>query len=190
MTTANRPPAAVAVTTIEREEDRAMNTERIDVIRRRLGSAMLVAKWLAPLLLLAAFAVQAQGRLDKAGVTLYWGVVPQAVAAKQHSTEDLHGGVPKGGGQGHHLVVALFDTASGRRIEDAVVRAQVSEVGIQDEPPKALTPMRVNDLASYGQVFWVAKEGPYRFKVWVRLAGRQDEIEFTFSAPSPHRTDR
>lgn len=90
----------------------------------------------------------------------------------------------------HHLVVALFDTASGRRIEDAVVRAQLSEIGIPDEAPKYLTLMTINDLASYGQFFGVAKDGPYRFKVWVRLAQRQHDIEFALSAWSPHRNER
>ena len=87
-------------------------------------------------------------------------------------------------------VVALYDNASGRRIEDAVVRAQLSESGIVDEPAKYLPPMKINDQASYGQVFTVAKDGPYRFKVWVRLAQRQEEIEFAFSAWSPHRAER
>ena len=115
---------------------------------------------------------------------------PAAVVAEKHPLDELHGGPPKGGGQVHHLVVALYDTASGRRIEDAVVRAQLSEIGIVDPPPKYLTPMRVNDQASWGQVFGVAKEGPYRFKVWVRLPQRPDEIEFAFAAWSPHRTER
>jgi hypothetical protein len=142
--------------------------------------------------LLAAFGVatQAQSRLDRGGVTLYWGLVPAAVVAQQHDLAELHGGPPKGGGQVHHLVVALYDTTSDKRIEDAVVRAQLSETGIVDEPPKYLPPMKVNDQATYGQFFGVAKDGPYRFRVWVKLAQRPDEIDFAFAAWSPHRTER
>ncbi len=151
------------------------------------------AAWLSvvllPLLLWSSPSA-AQVRIDKGGVTLYWGLVPAAVVAQKHSVEDLHGGPPKTGGQVHHLVIALFDSASGRRIDDAVVRAQLSESGIVDEAPKYLTPMKVNEQASYGQIFGVAKDGPYRFKVWVRLQQRQDDIEFAFSAWSPHRTER
>jgi hypothetical protein len=131
-----------------------------------------------------------QSRLERSGVVLHWGLVPAAVMARQHPLTEFHGGPPKGGGQVHHLVVALYDGPSGRRIEDAVVRAQLSEAGIVDEPARYLPPMKVNDQATYGQVFGTAKEGPYRFRVWVRLPQRTDEIEFTFAAWSPHRTER
>lgn len=146
--------------------------------------------WLFLLLATLPSPALAQSRLERSGVTLYWGLVPAAVVAEKHALADLHGGPPKGGGQVHHLVVALYDSASGRRIEDAVVRAQLSETGIVDEPPKYLPPMKVNDQASYGQVFGVAKDGPYRFRLWVRLPQRTDEIEFAVQAWSPHRNER
>lgn len=153
-------------------------------------------RWMAGLaaallsLLLWSAPSAAQSRIDRSGVTLYWGLVPAAVFAQKHDLEEMHGGPPRTGGQVHHLVVALFDTATGRRIDDAIVRAQLSESGIVDEAPKYLTPMKINDQMSYGQVFGVARDGPYRFKVWVRLAQRQDDIEFAFSAWSPHRAER
>lgn len=132
----------------------------------------------------------AQSQLERAGVTMYWGLVPAAVVAERHAIDELHGGALKGGGQVHHLVIALYDTASGRRIEDAVVRAQLSETGIVDAPPKYLLPMKINDQASFGQVFAVAKDGPYRFRVFVKLPQHQSEIEFAVSAWSPHRAER
>ena len=143
---------------------------------------LLLATMLSPAL--------AQSRLERSGITLYWGFVPAAVVAEKHALAELHGGPPKGGGQVHHLVVALYDSASGRRIEDAVVRAQISETGIVDEPAKYLVPMKVNDQATYGQVFGVAKDGPYRLRLWVRPPSRTEEIEFTFEAWSPHRSER
>lgn len=146
--------------------------------------------WLMLLLAAMLSPALAQSRLERSGVTLYWGLVPAAVVADKHPLAELHGGPPKGGGQVHHLVVALYDSASGRRIEDAVVRAQLSETGIVDGPAKYLLPMKVNDQASYGQVFGVAKDGPYRFRVWVRPPQRTDEIEFAIQAWSPHRSER
>lgn len=59
----------------------------------------------------------AQARMDREGVTLYWGLVPGAIAEDKHALADLHGGPRKDGGKVHHLVVAVFDTASGRRID-------------------------------------------------------------------------
>lgn len=130
-----------------------------------------------------------QARLERDGVTLYWGLVPAAVVSQKHALQEMHGVVPNDGGQNHHLVVALFN-ADGTRIADAVVRAQLSESGIVDGRPKYLTPMSVDGQASYGQLFSTAKEGPYRFRVYVKLPARADETEFAISAWSPHRETR
>ena len=130
---------------------------------------------------------QAQARLEREGVVLYWGLVPAAVVSQKHALEDMHGVVPQDGGQVHHLVVALFNS-KGARIEDAVVRAQLSETGIVDAPPKYLTPMSIDGQMTYGQVFSTAKSGPYRFRVIVKLTSRA--IEFAVSAWSPHRDVR
>ena len=138
------------------------------------------------------FAVSAfgQSRQERDGVVLYWGVVPAAVVSQEHALADLHGGPPSGGGQIHHLVVALFDAKTGRRIEDAVVRAQLSEVGIVDAPAKYLPPMKVNEQMSYGQLFSTVKDGPYDFRVFVKLPDRKQEITFAFSASVPHPEKR
>lgn len=141
------------------------------------------------LLALAASVASAQSRQEREGVLLYWGLVPAAVVSQKHALEEMHGVVPRDGGQNHHLVVALF-RRDGTRIADAVVRAQLSEVGIVDAPPKYLTPMVIDGQASYGQVFSTAKDGPYRFRTWVKLPDRSSEIEFAISAWSPHRETR
>ncbi len=139
------------------------------------------------LMALAPWQAFAQARMDREGVTLYWGLVPGAVVEDKHALADLHGGPRKDGGQVHHLVVAVFDAASGRRIGDAIVRAQLSEPGIVDEAPKYLPQMSMNGQVSYGQWFsTVARSGPYRFRVWVKLPDRPAEIEFSVSAGAPH----
>lgn len=141
-------------------------------------------------LLLKAPTAFAQGSQERAGVALYWGVVPAAIVDEQHDPNQLHGLPPADGGQVHHLVIALFDKTSGKRIEDAVVRAQLKEIGIADTPPKYLTPMQVNGLMSYGQVFSVVKPGPYKFQIYVKPPGRTSEIEFSIAANSPHPETR
>lgn len=151
----------------------------------------LPALLLLALLWLTPWHVSAQARQDREGVTLYWGLVPAAIVEDKHAIADLHGGPRKDGGEAHHLVVALFDTASGRRIENAIVRAQLSESGIVDEPAKYLPQMPVNGQMSYGQWFTtVARSGPYRFRVFVKLPDRPREIEFAISAGTPHGETR
>ena len=39
---------------------------------------------------------------------------------------------------------------------------------------------------SFGQLFSVVKEGPYRFRIFVKLAERASEIEYAISVASPH----
>lgn len=141
------------------------------------------------LLALAVSIASAQSRQERDGVQLYWGLVPAAVVSQKHALEEMHGAMPKDGGQNHHLVIALF-RGDGTRIADAVVRAQLNEVGIVDSPPKYLTPMVIDGQASYGQVFSTLKDGPYRFRTWVKLPDRSAEIEFAISAWSPHRETR
>ncbi|MBT9508649.1 hypothetical protein [Rhodoferax sp.] len=138
------------------------------------------------LLALAPSITLAQARLEREGVVLYWGLVPAAIVSQKHALEEMHGIVPKDGGQIHHLVVALFN-ADGKRIEDAVVHAQLSESGIIASPPKYLTPMSVDGQMTYGQLFSTVRNGPYRFRVLVKLPSRAAEIEFEVSAWSSHR---
>ena len=149
----------------------------------------LVGLFATILLALDPSLASAQARLEREGVVMYWGLVPAAVVSQKHALEEMHGVVPKDGGQNHHLVVALF-ARDGARIADAVVRAQLSEIGIVDAPPKYLTPMAVDGQASYGQLFSTAKDGPYRFRVFVKLPNRASEIEFAISAWSSHREAR
>lgn len=143
------------------------------------------------MLLLATVSAMALGQAHQTreGVTLYWGLVPAAVVAEQHALGEMHGVVPRDGGQIHHLVIALFG-ADGKRIADAVVRAQLHEVGIVDPPLKYLTPMVIDGHASYGQLFSTVNEGPYRFQILVKLTLRATDIAFTVSAWSPHREAR
>jgi hypothetical protein len=103
------------------------------------AAARLYAALVAVLLLLAATAAAAQSRQEREGIVLYWGIVPAAIVSERHALDEMHGPAPHDGGQVHHLVAALCEKASGRRIEDAVVRAQLHEAGIVDAPPKYLT---------------------------------------------------
>ena len=154
-----------------------------------LVAPRLVALLTLVLLVLVPSITRAQARLEREGVALYWGLVPAAVASEKHALENMHGAIPNDGGEVHHLLVALFD-ARGQRIEDAVVRAQLSETGIVDEPPKYLTPMSVNGQMTYAQLFSAVRNGPYRFRVFVKLPNRATDIEFAVSAWSPHREIR
>jgi hypothetical protein len=127
----------------------------------------------------SAFAQQ-QERMERQGVLLHWGLM-SAEGLPQQIVE-VHGGKPVNGGKVHHLVLALFDAKTGQRIDNAIIRAQLSEPGIVDGPAKYVPLMTMKDEASYGQVFGMVRDGPYRFKVKVKLPDRPQDIEYAILA--------
>lgn len=58
--------------------------------------------------------------------------MPAEIAKGQpsgHPEGAMHGGTPAGAHE-YHVVIAIFDAASGTRISDASVRAKVSGLGL------------------------------------------------------------
>jgi hypothetical protein len=153
------------------------STTRNGSARRRLWGLALMG-----LMALGSAGALAQASMEREGVVLHWGLMSTAGLSQGEPIEQIYGGKPIHGGKVHHLVLALFDSKSGKRIDDAIVRAQLSEPGIVDGPPKYVPLMTVNDQASYGQVFGMVRDGPYKFKVTVQLPDRTQPIEYTISA--------
>lgn len=113
------------------------------------------------------------------GIAFHYGVVP-AQRMREHTADHvertMHGG-PKGSS---HIVVALFDAATGDRIADARVRASVTPLGgaVMRKP---LEPMTIAGAASFGNYFHMAAPGVYRIRVDVDRPGRPRTIaEFEY----------
>lgn len=116
------------------------------------------------------------------GYAIYLGVVPAAIAQghpPDHPERRMHGGAPRGRGQ-HHVMVAVFDAASGARIDDAVVTAKVGEPGLAPVQ-KRLEPMRIAGAMSYGNYFALPPPGPYRIEVHIVRAGAVGPAVATFT---------
>jgi hypothetical protein len=62
--------------------------------QKRSALLLLALLWLAP------WQAFAQARMERNGVTLYWGLVPGAVVEDKHALADLHGGPRNDGGPG------------------------------------------------------------------------------------------
>lgn len=114
------------------------------------------------------------------GTTVYFGVV-SADVIRSHPKEypqNMYGVVPFGPAQ-YYVTVALFDTPSGQRIDDAVVKARVSTaVGVG--PEKILEPMTIANSRSYGNYFVMGGVGPYKITVHIRRPGSSDAIQAQF----------
>lgn len=61
----------------------------------------------------------------KDGLIIYYGVLPAALLAEQEPASAKHMQPGKAaGGDSHHLVVALFEEATGKRLSDVSVQAR------------------------------------------------------------------
>lgn len=116
------------------------------------------------------------------GVAIYLGVLPAEMVLghpRTHTEAEMHGGVPAGQHQ-HHVVVALFDNATGKRISGAKVSARVHEINLAGAQKK-LDPMLIAGTVSYGNYFNMpATSNPYRIQVRIELPGVAEVIEAQF----------
>ena len=130
----------------------------------------------------AAFAADTATHKVVHGVAIYLGVLPAEMILghpKSHTEAEMHGGVPAGQHQ-QHVVVALFDQASGKRISGAKVSARVHEINLAGTQKK-LEPMLIAGTVSYGNYFNMpAANNPYRIRVLIELPGVAGVIEAQF----------
>ncbi|MHB1233963.1 MAG: hypothetical protein ACYCZQ_15460 [Burkholderiales bacterium] len=133
------------------------------------------------LLLTGAFAADTATHKVVHGVAIYLGVLPAEMILghpKPHTEAEMHGGVPVGKHQ-YHVLVSLFDAATGKRITGAQVKATVREIGLSG-PQKKLEPMLIAGTISYGNYFNMPGTNPYRILVQIRIPGSSDLIEAEF----------
>lgn len=137
---------------------------------------------IAASLLTAAFAADSSQHKVVHGVAIYLGVLPAEMVLghpRAHTEAAMHGGVPAGKHQ-QHVVVALFDNATGKRISGAKVSARVHEINLAGVQKK-LAPMLIAGTVSYGNYFNMpATNNPYRIQVRIELPGVADVIEAQF----------
>jgi len=116
------------------------------------------------------------------GVAIYLGVMPAEILQNRPEKgpeSSMHKGVPT---KAHrdHLVVALFDKASGKRIENAEITGRVMEFGLGGQQKK-LEPMTIAGTVTYGNYFKMPGRETYHIKLWIRLPNRSDAIEVKFT---------
>lgn len=114
------------------------------------------------------------------GVAVYFGIVPAQLVRghpKEHPEGEMHGGAPAGE---NHIMVALFEEKTGKRVDGAVVTVTVTGPG-RSKAEKNLEPMTVAGAASYGHYFYMPGAGPYRIALRIRLPGEHKELRANFT---------
>ncbi len=115
------------------------------------------------------------------GVAVYLGIVPAEIVRghpREHPESEMHGG-PPAGEHVYHLIIALFDEQTNKRISDARVSASISEIN-HPGPQRTLEPMLIAGTVAYGNYFDLAGNGPYRIVVQIRRTGQPRVIEAEF----------
>ncbi len=152
-----------------------MNTRYLEI------ALHLVIGSIAALFLTGAFAADVATHKVVNGVDIYVGVLPSEMILghpRSHTEPGMHGGFPAGEHR-FHVMVALFDAATGKRITGADVKATVSELALSGTEKK-LEPMLIADTISYGAYFIMSGTGIYRIQVQVRRPGVSQAIEAEF----------
>lgn len=115
------------------------------------------------------------------GHTVYLGVVPAEIVKGHepgHPEREMHGGAPYRRGQ-YHVMIAIFETATGKRITDARLVARVSEPGLAPMQKK-LEPMEISGAMSFGNYFAMGSAGPYSIKLAIELPATQRKLDTEF----------
>lgn len=148
----------------------------------------------ATLLLLsgAAFAAlpgppRAQGAADDNtltvdGILAYLGVLPAAIVRghpRSHPEGAMHGGVPDGRHQ-YHVILALFDAASGDRIETALVALTLMGLGHIGGTRLDLEPMSIADTVTWGTFVELPGKDIYQLTFEVGIEARKGAVVFPF----------
>ncbi len=114
------------------------------------------------------------------GVAVYLGMVPAQIVRGHpsgHVEAKMHGGATPGE---THVMVALFDATTGKRITDANVSARVR--GDRDAvEQKRLEPMVIAGAETYGNYFSLLGSGPFRITIYFRTPGVASERHAEFS---------
>ncbi len=114
-------------------------------------------------------------------LAVYLGVIPAEMIKghpKGHPEAEMHGGVPSGR-HVHHVMVAIFDDASGQRITDAVVTASVAGLGLAGTE-KTLKPMTIADALTYGTYFNLPGRDRYRIRIEITRPGAAQPVKVEF----------
>ncbi len=126
----------------------------------------------------AASAGPLRGSQDTRDMSVYLGT--KSVAELRKHPEVLPEGHPlPSGDHMHHVLIAIFDRATGERITDAVVDAWVSSPGHQSRK-KRLHPSGIAGQVAYCDFFTLLPGGAYVIRVNIHRPGNQSVAKIWF----------
>lgn len=125
------------------------------------------------------------------GMSAYLGVVPVAVVlahAPEHPERSMHASPSANDA---HLVVAIYDDATGARIEDATIKATIRGERHGAGRHLRLEAMRIEDSVTYGGFVSLPVNDRYHVDLSIQRGahGRETQMRFLFDAAALARAD-
>lgn len=127
-----------------------------------------------------AWAVDSDQRQVVDGLLVYLGVLPAEMIRghpREHPESEMHGGFPDD--YRHHIIVAIFDEDSGKRITAADVSVKVIGVDAAGSERK-LDAMAIEGKRTFGGYFRMPGTGPYHIEVRIRLPEMSTPVKANF----------
>ncbi|WP_292447502.1 hypothetical protein [Mesorhizobium sp.] len=117
------------------------------------------------------------------GLGVYLGVLPAAIARghlESHPEATMHGGAPRGAHK-YHIVIAVFEVATGARIENAKVSITLSGLGHVGQNSVELEPMAIAGTVTYGAFVTLPGSDRYDILVDISVPGRPEPARVSFT---------
>ena len=114
---------------------------------------------------------------------VYLGVLPAGLVRGHpvgHPEATMHGGVPLGA-HDYHIIVAIFDAATGARIENAKVVATVSGLGHVGGRTLHLEPMTIAGTVTYGEFVTLPGDDIYDIAVDISVPDGTSPVRADFA---------
>lgn len=143
-------------------------------VRRRCLLALLAIAFMAAFATSHALAASEDENYRVADdLAVYLGVPPAAMVRghpKDHPEASMHDGA-SGGAHQYRIVVAIFDTRNGARIENAEVTATVSGLGHVGTKTIELQPIAITGTITYGNFITLLGTDRYDIHVQISVPG-------------------
>lgn len=147
----------------------------------RKAATAIALGYLCLLVIGTAMAANSGEVKTSGGLTVYLGVVPAEIVKGPlpHSAErPMHSRVPRGPHE-YHVVAAIFDAATGTRVSDASVSAQLSGVGLSGGR-KSLELMQISGTTTYGAFFSLPGRDLYTIRLAIMRPGITQPVTIDF----------
>ena len=120
------------------------------------------------------------------GIAIYLTIIPAEMLRghpKEHPESDMHTRSRIADINQHHIMVSLFNAKNGTRLQNKIIKAEVSGTNYKG-PVKKLELMVMGATRSYGNFFAIPLNGTYQVELEIQQEGKSKVIKAVFQYAS------